>query len=368
MKILQISYSLTSGGGERFVVDLSNELSKNNEVILLTIVDDTPVQNRHYLSDLSAKVQYLNIKAKSGLHIKSFFKVYKAIKRIKPDIVHSHCTMLQLYLPALFLRKFCYVYTFHSLANLCLKLKAQKYIDKFFFHKKIIIPVTISRECHKSFVEIYKHSYDIEIVNGRSKLTLTDKYDEVTQEIKSYKQHDDDKIFIHIARYHYIKNQEMLFKAFDRIIKENNNIQLLVIGNGFENAPITSNINKKHIHILGEKRNIGDYLASSDFFVLTSLIEGLPLSLLEAMSFGVIPISTPAGGVKDVIINGKTGFISPSFDCEDFIQTIKRALMDEKNINREFIKDEYETKYSMSCCAQKYQSTYHTIINKYHTK
>lgn len=42
--------------------------------------------------------------------------------------------------------------------------------------------------------------------------------------------------------------------------------------------------------------------------------------------------------------------------------------MDEKNINREFIKDEYETKYSMSCCAQKYQSTYHTIINKYHTK
>ena len=49
MKILQISFSLSSGGAERFVVDLSNELGKTNDVTLLTLKDDkVDVENRNF--------------------------------------------------------------------------------------------------------------------------------------------------------------------------------------------------------------------------------------------------------------------------------------------------------------------------------
>ena len=56
MKILQLTYSLTAGGGERFVVDLSNELSKNNEVILVQILSNNNKLNAHYLPDVSKRI------------------------------------------------------------------------------------------------------------------------------------------------------------------------------------------------------------------------------------------------------------------------------------------------------------------------
>lgn len=175
MKIIQVSYSLTSGGGERFIVDLSNQLSKNinYEILLLTIVDDTPPTNRHYLSELSPKVKYYNLKAKSGLNIKAFYKILTFLKSNKPDVVHIHCSSLLFYIPSFFLRKTKFILTLHSVAKLCLKFKAQKYLDKFFFKNNFIQPVTISKECHNSYVELYNLNNDTTIVNGRSQLPTT---------------------------------------------------------------------------------------------------------------------------------------------------------------------------------------------------
>ena len=63
MKILQITIFLAPGGAERFVVDLSNELSKNNDVTLMTLKDDSvDSKNRNfYKCDLSSRVKYLNL-------------------------------------------------------------------------------------------------------------------------------------------------------------------------------------------------------------------------------------------------------------------------------------------------------------------
>ena len=87
MKILQIIYNLSSGGAERFVVDLCNELSKfgKDEIHLLTTDSDDIPRNRHYLDTLSPKVHYHNIGAKSGFSLKSIWGVYKAIKEIKEE-------------------------------------------------------------------------------------------------------------------------------------------------------------------------------------------------------------------------------------------------------------------------------------------
>lgn len=63
MKILQITFGLNPGGAERFVVDLSNELVKKHEVILLTLMDDQlePEKAQFYRFDLNKRVQYKNL-------------------------------------------------------------------------------------------------------------------------------------------------------------------------------------------------------------------------------------------------------------------------------------------------------------------
>ena len=80
MKIIQITFGLSSGGAERLVVDLSNELVKNHEVTVLTLKDDNIDNNNFYLPELSKKVKYINAGIKKRLSIKEAFFLYKTIK------------------------------------------------------------------------------------------------------------------------------------------------------------------------------------------------------------------------------------------------------------------------------------------------
>ena len=90
MKIVEIVFSLASGGAERFTVDLSNELSLSNDVTLITLKDDKidSEQRCFYKFDLSERVKYLNLGLGDGFSLVSEFKIYSVLKRLKPDIVH----------------------------------------------------------------------------------------------------------------------------------------------------------------------------------------------------------------------------------------------------------------------------------------
>lgn len=93
MKILQIAYSLSSGGGERFVVDLCNRLAENtkNKVTLLITNDERIPKNAHYLGELSTNVRFISLRCHSGLCFQAFRKVYKTIKR--RETRHCSCKL-----------------------------------------------------------------------------------------------------------------------------------------------------------------------------------------------------------------------------------------------------------------------------------
>ena len=67
-------------------------------------------------------------------------------------------------------------------------------------------------------------------------------------------------------------------------------------------------------------------MCSGDYFILASHYEGLPISLLEAVSVGCIPIVTPVGGCIDVVKNQENGFIVNSPEEIDIYNTLKQAL------------------------------------------
>ena len=86
-------------------------------------------------------------------------------------------------------------------------------------------------------------------------------------------------------------------------ISEFLNFLLIVLGDKYHHW--TDKLKgSQRICLLGLKENVGDYMAAADYYVMSSDWEGLPITLLEAMSMGVIPVSTPAGGVADVIKDG----------------------------------------------------------------
>ncbi len=366
MKIVQLIYSLTGGGAERFTVDLANELAKTCDVYLLLIVRKDIPGASFYLNEVSDKVHLINLGLNKGLTWKAFFKVYNAIKKIKPDIINAHLNTLIYLFPLVYLcPRIKYFHTLHNPAEICTGIKGQDIFNRFFYRKHIK-PITISDLSNKSYITYYKNNNSIQIDNGRSKPQTTNMLNSVKDEIESYKLHKDDIIFIHVARCHPQKNQMMLMNVFNRLLNENKHLILLMCGGGFE-TQLGQEIKRtasKGIYFLGAKQNIADYLSTSNCFVLSSKWEGLPISLLEAMSYGVTPILTPVGGIPSVIKNGENGILSDDVSEESLYNAIISYLDKTIIIDKNKVTETFEKEFSMKLCAQRYLEVYNQSIKQ----
>jgi glycosyltransferase involved in cell wall biosynthesis len=112
-----------------------------------------------------------------------------------------------------------------------------------------------------------------------------------------------------------------LLKAVQRLVGQGLAIHLTIGGNG-ETARLRDEINtaglQDHVEYAGwvtqpEKELL---LSSTDIFVLPSYGEGMPMSILEAMSFGLPVVSTRVGGIPELVRDGQTGFLVDPGDVE----------------------------------------------------
>lgn len=363
MRILYIHYSLGAGGAERFLVDLANRVANDYgcEVTILTILDSRNHAYLHFKKDLSNKVNFINLRQRRALSLSSILGVYKFIKNQQPDIVHAHCSFWLLLLPSIIYKKIRFLLTIHSTAQRCAPGTLNHIISRWLY-KKHVQPITISNKCHQSYVDYYHINNDIIIENGRESVQLSDRYSDVKRFIESLKKRMDTPIFVHVARHHPVKNHNRLFKTFKRLCEEHIDFQLIVIGDKYDSYQ-TEFKHHPYIHLIGKQDNVGDYLSCSDYFVLTSDNEGLPISLLEAMSVGVIPICTPAGGITDVIIDGVNGYMSETISDEAFYLAVKNAISEKHKLRKSDIKKVFNTYYSMKICAFKYFELYKKVSN-----
>lgn len=163
----------------------------------------------------------------------------------------------------------------------------------------------------------------------------------------------------------YKKNQDLLIDAFNEIISQKHNVILLIIGSGFDSEKGNELKRRAHngIYFLGEKHNVQDYLLCSDAFCLSSIYEGLPITLIEALACGCIPLSTPVSGVVDLVVNNENGFISANFTLDSYVEMLLRYLKNHESINNQRLLELFRAKLSMRACAESYYDFYKYCLN-----
>lgn len=364
MKIIQIIPHLGSGGAERFVVDLSNELIRlGHKVVLLTFYD---LEGKYgfYKNDISRSVKQISLHKSIGFSIKFIWQVINIVRCEKPDIIHSHVNSLQYtILPQIFMAKG--VHTVHNEAHLEASGKMEVELRKFVFKYNLIQPVTISPESHDSFLAFYGKDA-ILINNGRAVDSTIAVSNEVRNEMSSFKKSERTRVIIQLARFQSQKNIPMMARVANRLYSEGYDFALLFIGST-ENKPIVDEVKSLMppcAHILGERNNPLEYLKEADAFALSSLFEGMPISLLEALAVGAIPVCTPVGGIPNVVTDGDNGFLSLDNTENSYYEAMKRFLeTDMKSLNSmsEKAKKSFAP-FSMVECAGKYLQLYKNLL------
>ncbi len=152
---------------------------------------------------------------------------------------------------------------------------------------------------------------------------------------------------------------------------KNKKISLVLIGDGPEREnleKLSRELNiENQVKFLGRKENAWEYMANFDVFVLSSLWEGTPNVILEAMSQGVPVIATHVGGIPEMIDDGKTGFLTESKNPKVLAEKINYVLGLSQSELEEIIKKARKTveeKFSLGKMINEHENLYREILKK----
>ena len=136
-----------------------------------------------------------------------------------------------------------------------------------------------------------------------------------------------------VARIDHLKGHDTLLDACALLKKRGTNFTLLVVGDGLERAnreyqALDLQLNGEDVRFLNFRTDVPDLLAASDFFLLPSLTEGLPLSVLEAMSHGLPIVATRVGGIPELVTDNRNGFLVPPKEPSLLAEAMEKLICD----------------------------------------
>lgn len=351
MKIMYIVYSFTTGGTEKLLVDICNEMVKRDNEVFLYVVND--YYTDEMLNLLNNKVHIELEKRKIGDKniLKTMNKISRFIK--KNNIETIHCNSFDspelLFVSKLFNHKIKIFYTIHGMNQYKSLNKIRKIYRNIFCDKIIAISNSVKKDILDNGA---KTNRTVTIYNSIE----TNKF----SPSNARKFNKKEPIIGNVARIvPQIKGQDILISAIANLKEIFPNIKCYFAGSVSKNEEdsllklkeqVIKNELEDNIFFVGNIKEVNLFLEKIDIFVLPSKMEGFGLSLIEAMCAGVPVIASNIAGPAEIINNEGYGKLFKSEDSEDLAIKIKEIIEnydDEKTTawkNADKIKSKYDIK------------------------
>jgi glycosyltransferase involved in cell wall biosynthesis len=363
IKITFIISNLGQGGAERQLIELVKNIDKNlydvslclyaiNKGIFFKEVDN--------ISGINLIKNHLHQKNKILKILEAILFIHKYLKKNKFDIVHTSLFMngalVRLYAPRNYKNRIVYnVRTSFNLYNTKLLLLERLLINKSYL-------ITNSKSAYKDFVKYFPKKYKAKmhyIYNGFD----TEKFKPATKQISK-------KITIgSVGRIHHLKNHLQILRVFNGI--ENTKLRLMIIGDDggekqyLENFISANNLTHS-IELLPQQKKIEEYYNKFDIFILSSLLEGCPNVLFEAMLCKCFCIISKNANSDDFVIDGLNGLVYNGTD-DDLKVKLEYAINMKDSDKFEKIREtgyEYaKNNFSMKKMVESYENLYSNILN-----
>lgn len=174
---------------------------------------------------------------------------------------------------------------------------------------------------------------------------------------------------VYVGRLSPEKDVATLLRAAALAVAEDPCLQLVIAGDGPCRAELTSLAASlrlaSHVQFLGEVADIPALLRKASVFVLPSLSEGLPITVLEAMACGTPVVATRVGGTPEAVEHGRTGFLVPPGDDEQMAAAVIRILRDRVLAHRMSLmgRERIESRFDIRSMVVRYESLYREVLN-----
>lgn len=319
MKIMFCLGSMTKGGAERVIANLSNYLVKTDDI---SIVVTPPGKSSYRLDD---KIDYRTLDSsstkKSNILIrtlKRIKKLNKIIKEINPDVIVS-------LLPEPSYRVM--LATFFDKRKVIISVRNDPKVEYNSFLKKTLMKFLYSRANGFIFQTEEAKSFFSKNIQKNSIIIPNPINSDFINDVYTGKRNNN---IVSVGRLTSQKNHKNLIQAFCQLNKKYNEYELHIYGDGelkeeLEKQIKESNIEDK-VFLEGNVDNIKTHIYNAKMFVLSSDYEGMPNALMEAMALGIPCISTdcPCGGPSFLIKNGENGILVNVND----IDALEKAMTD----------------------------------------
>jgi glycosyltransferase involved in cell wall biosynthesis len=331
--VFQIVPSLAVGGAERLVVHLVAHLSRER-FAPVCICLESPL-GTHYEARVRASGAPLHFLGKGARASGSVLRQLSALfQQYRPAVVHTHIIGLNYAYPLMLrYRTPARVHTVHSLAQREVGVRVGAWVRTLAFRYRLggVVPVAVADEVRASIQQLYGYPDPPLIPNG----IPTDEYapdpDIRAQWRQAHGIEPHATMLVHVGRFAPPKNHALLVEAFAQV-RADAPLYLLLVGGGELEDAVREQVAglglESRVRFLGTRADVADILRASDVFVLSSRVEGNPMSVMEAMAAGLPVVSTAVGGVPELVREGVTGLLVPSEDAGALAQAMQ-ALVDD---------------------------------------
>lgn len=369
LKFMHVIDSAGIYGAEIMLLNLMEEHKNMGIDSLLYSIEPSDNPSNVSLAEVAAKRGLSAVKSQSTRGYSLLLNIHRFAEEHGIVLIHSHGYKGNILLGCIprFMRKMPVISTVHGWTSVRRFTKMWFYtlLDKFFLKRMdAIVNVNTTTVMDAGKADRFVVENGIPPLKFEPESVM--KMDTVTTEFCK-----DDFIVGAISRLSEEKGIAYLIKTVAILAERGNNVKAVVIGEGpqkgmLQKLIIENNLSDR-VLLAGYKNNAFNYLPIFDAFVLPSLTEGLPITILEAMQAGVPIIATNVGGVPDVLGKGSYGIIVEPGNSELLADAVSRVFSDADFAERmaRDAKNAVLSEYTSRRMAKKYLNVYEAVLNKW---
>lgn len=370
--ICHVLHTLNTGGAEVLACEFGRQQRDAFDIVYVCL--DEAGNMASIMQQEGFKVTVLN--RKPGFDYGLTKRLHKLFQEEKVSIVHAHQYAPFFYSAAsrgIFANHPSILFTEHGRAFPDMRRPKRCLANRFLLRRQDRV-VAVGEQVKRALIDfegIPEKRIDV-IYNGvqmeRYSTPITPEQRSAVR--KSLDTNPNDPVVIQVARLHPLKDHITAIQTFAKTVSKLPNSKFWIVGEGDEREKITQEIQKlkltDNVRLLGNREDVEVLIHAADAFLLTSISEGIPLTVIEAMFASTPCVCTNVGGLPEIIENGRNGLLAPARSSEALSDQLTEVLA---NPNRakslgQAAKLDAQLRFSDQAMHKAYREVYHQMLPK----